>query len=79
MKIDWRNLSWAMMISIIATGISGLIRSMMYTIVAIPDIPPGKLSITIGTVYPPPYLLSLPAIIVLGLTCNLVLTLASIF
>jgi hypothetical protein len=79
MKIEWKNLSLAMMISIIVTGILGLISSVTYIIVAIPDFPRGTISYTIVTKGPTFLVLSLSGIIVLGLTCILVLTLVFYF
>lgn len=79
MKIDWKNLSLAMIISIIVTGILGLISSVTYAIVAIPDMPPGKISYTVATMGPTFLVMSLTGIIVLGLTCILVLTLVFYF
>jgi phosphotransferase system glucose/maltose/N-acetylglucosamine-specific IIC component len=76
MKIDWKNLSWTMIISIIVTGISGIILSWTNTLVAIPDIEKFQITITGNT---PSYLLPLSVIIVIGLTCILVLTLIFYF
>ena len=79
MKIDWKNLSLAMIISIIVTGILGLISSVTYIILAIPDFPPGTISYTIVTKGGTFLALSLSGIIVLGLTCIMVLTLVFYF
>jgi len=76
MKIDWKNLSLAMMISIIITGISGIILSWTNTLVAIPDI--EKFQITI-TGRAPSYLLPMSVIIVIGLACTMFLTLIFYF
>jgi hypothetical protein len=76
MKIDWKNLSFAMIISMIVTGILGLISSVTYAIVAIPDMPAGKISYTVATTKDGFFLVfSLTGIIVLGLTFILILTL----
>jgi hypothetical protein len=77
MKIDWKNISWAMIISIIVTGISGIILSMTTTLVALPDIS-GTFEITMSG-STPSFLLPLSMIIVIGLTCILVLTLIFYF
>jgi hypothetical protein len=75
MKIDWKNLSLAMITSIIVTGILGLISSVTYAIVAIPDTPAGKIAYTVATTKDGFFLVfSLTGIIVLGLTCILILT-----
>jgi hypothetical protein len=80
MKIDWKNLSFAMILSILVTCILGLISSVTYAIIAIPDMPPGKISYTVATTTNGFFLaLSLSGIIVLGLTCILVLTLVFYF
>lgn len=80
MKIDWQNLSLAMIVSIIVTGIIGLISSVTYAIIAIPDMPPGKISYTVVTLNDGFLLaLSLTGIIILGLMCILILTLGFYF
>ena len=80
MKIDWENLSLAMIVSIIVTGIIGLISSVTYAIIAIPDMPPGKISYTVVTLNDGFLLaLSLTGIIILGLMCILILTLGFYF
>ncbi len=77
MKIDWKNLSLAMIISIIVTSITGIILSLTTTLVATPDIV-GKFELTIiGQT--PSFLLLLSVIILIGLTCILVLTLIVYF
>jgi len=80
MKIDWKNLSLAMIISIIITGILGLLSSITYTIIAIPDMSPGKISYTIATIKDGFFLaLSFTGIIILGLSCILMLTVGFYF
>jgi len=80
MKIDWKNLSFAIITSIIVTGILGLISSVTYALIAVPDMPPGKISYTVATTKDGFFLaLSLTGIIVLGLTCILILTLVFYF
>lgn len=80
MKIEWKNLSLAMITSIIITGILGLISSVTYAIIAIPDMSPGKISYTIATTKDGFFLaLSLSGILVLGLTSVLILTVVMYF
>ena len=80
MKIDWKNLSFSMIASIITTGILGLISSVTYAIIAIPDMPPGKVSYTVATAKDGFFLaLSLTGIIISGLICLLILTLVFYF
>jgi len=80
MKIEWKNLSLAMIISIIVTSILGLISSVTYAIIAIPDMPPGKISYTVATTKDGFFLsLSLTGIILLGLMCILILTVVFYF
>ena len=69
-----------MIVSIIVTGIIGLISSVTYAIIAIPDMPPGKISYTVVTLNDGFLLaLSLTGIIILGLMCILILTLGFYF
>lgn len=80
MRIDGKNLSMALITSIIVTGVLGLISSLTYLIVAIPDMPPAKISYTVATTKEGYSLvLSLTGIIVLGLICILILTLVFYF
>jgi hypothetical protein len=80
MKIDWKNLSLSMIISIFLTGILGLVSSITYTIIAIPDMPPGKISYTVATTKDGFFLaLSLTGIVILGLSCILLLTVGFYF
>jgi uncharacterized BrkB/YihY/UPF0761 family membrane protein len=79
MKIEWKNFSVAMILSIIVTGILGLISSVTYIIIAIPDMPPGKMQYTIVTKDGTFLAMSLSGIIVLGLTCIFILTLVFYF
>lgn len=75
MKVDWKNLSLAMITAIIVTGLFGLISSLTYAIIAVPDMPPGKISYTVATTKDGFFLaLSLTGIVVLGLLCILILT-----
>ena len=70
----------ALITSIIVTGVLGLISSLTYLIVAIPDMPPAKISYTVATTKERYSLvLSLTGIIVLGLICILILTLVFYF
>lgn len=90
MNIDWKNLSFAMIISIIVTGISGLILSLSNIILAYPDLyeyfqsqnPYGsKVSYTVAITggYGPPFILHLWTIIGIGLICFVVLTIVFYF
>lgn len=80
MKIDWKNLSLAMITSIVTTGILGLISSITYIIIAIPDMPAGKISYTIASTKDGFFLaLSFTGIIILGLSCILLLTVGFYF
>ena len=75
MKIVWKNLSLAMILSILVTSILGLISSVTYAIIAIPDSPAGKISYTVATIKDGFFIaLSLTGIIIVGLTCTLILT-----
>jgi len=89
MKIDWKTFSLAMIISIIVTGVSGLILSISNIILAYPDLfeyyqslsPYGStVTMTIAqTGYGPPYVLHLWMLIVLFLICLAVLTIIFYF
>jgi hypothetical protein len=80
MKIVWKNLSLAMILAIFVTSILGLISSVTYAIIAIPDSPPGKISYTVVTIKDGFFIaLSLTGIIIVGLTCVLILTLVFYF
>lgn len=87
MKIDWKTLSIAIIISIIITGFSGLILSVSNIIFAYPDIYEynqslydSKFAITIAEVgYGPPFVLHLWGIIGIGLICILFLTIIFYF
>ena len=89
MKIDWKTLSFAMISSVIVTGIAGLILSLSNIILAYPDLfeyyqslsPYGsKIAMTIAqSGYGPPYVLHLWVIILIGLICIVVLTLVFYF
>ncbi|MBN2603661.1 MAG: hypothetical protein JXA91_05990 [Candidatus Thermoplasmatota archaeon] len=80
MKIDWKNLSLAMILSTIITGILGLVSSITYTLIAIPDMPPAKISYTVATTKDGfSLVLSLTGIILLGLSCILILTVGFYF
>lgn len=80
MNIDWKNLSLAMITSILITGIAGLISSVTYAIIAIPDSPAGKISYTVATTKDGFFLaLSLTGILVVGLSCILILTVVFYF
>lgn len=84
MKIDWKTFSLAMIISIIVTGVSGLILSISNIILAYPDLfeyyqslsPYGStVTMTIAQAgYGPPFVLHLWAIVGIGLICIVVLT-----
>ena len=83
MKIDWRTLSLAMILSIIIAGISGVILSLTNIIREYPtayesiseNLYDNKISITIAnTGNGPPYYFTLSTVIGIGLICITILT-----
>jgi hypothetical protein len=79
MKIDWKNLSIAMIISIIVTVVSGLILSLSNIIMPKTHSPSGNIPYTIVEANPNIFWLYLSSAIVIELTCILVLTLIFYF
>ena len=90
MSIDWKILSFSMIISIFVTVFSGLILSLSNIILAYPDIyeylqsqnlysEKSSYTITVSSGYGPPFVLHLWVIIVIGLVCFFVLTIVFYF